>query len=153
MKKVIFMVLFALASAVASAQSIGVRTLFGSEIESIGIGVMGQYEFTDRVRGAVSFDAYIKNKGRSMWDFNVDGHYLFPIVDRLTVYPIGGITYINDNYSKDDHSSTTHRFGINAGAGADYELTEDLSLTAETKFQLVNGFNQAVASIGIVYNF
>ncbi|MFC2264680.1 MAG: porin family protein, partial [Prevotella conceptionensis] len=62
-------------------------------------------------------------------------------------------TYINDNYSKDDHSSTTHRFGINAGAGADYELTEDLSLTAETKFQLVNGFNQAVASIGIVYNF
>ena len=153
MIKVIFMVLFALASTVASAQSIGMRTLFGSEIESIGIGVMGQYEFTDRVRGAVSFDAYIKNKDRSMWDFNVDGHYLFPIVNRLTVYPIGGITYINDNYSKDDYSSTTHRFGINAGAGADYELTEDLSLTAETKFQLVNGFNQAVASIGIVYNF
>ena len=48
------------ASAQAGDKAVGAQLVFGSETNSIGVGVKGQYYFTDQIRGEASFDYFLK---------------------------------------------------------------------------------------------
>ena len=67
MKKLLLLVCAAVMSLSASAQAgdkaLGAQLLFGSKTNNIGLGVKGQYYFTDQIRGEASFDYFLKNKG------------------------------------------------------------------------------------------
>ena len=163
MKKLFLLVCAAVMSLSASAQAgdkaVGAQLVFGSETNSIGFGVKGQYYFTDQIRGEGSFDYFLKNKGISMWDINANVHYLFDVANKVKVYPLAGLGYTNWSYKYEypGHSvieGSDGRLAINLGGGAEYELTKDLSVNAELKYQIVsNNYSQLVLGVGVAYKF
>lgn len=162
MKKLLLLVCAAVMSLSASAQAgdkaLGAQLVFGSETNSIGLGVKGQYYFTDQIRGEASVDYFFKNKGISMWDVNANVHYLFDVADKFKVYPVAGLGYTHWSYKYEYAGvpvieGSDGRLAINLGGGAEYELTKDLSVNAELKYQIVSHYNQLVLGVGVAYKF
>ncbi len=84
MKKVLtlFGLLFVLlgsAHAQKGKQAIGFGLSYGTEIESIGLGIKYQYNITNPIRIEPSFNYFFENDNVSMLDLNVNFHYLFPV--------------------------------------------------------------------------
>lgn len=162
MKKLLLLVCAAVMSLSASAQAgnkaLGAQFVFGSETNNIGLGVKGQYYFTDQLRGEASVDYFFKNKGVSMWDINANVHYLFDVANKVKVYPLAGLGYTNWSYKLEYDNvtlakGTDGRLAVNLGGGAEYELTKDLSVNAELKYQIINNYNQLVLGVGVAYKF
>lgn len=187
MKKLIFTLLIATVSMCAFAQkgqkAVGASLSYGTEIENLGIGIKGQYNFTDALRGELGADYFLKKDGVSMFDVNLNAHYLFTLSDKVKVYPLAGLTYTNwkfdygtddgdDDYNynyddddddllyaprrqkgDDDGGGSTGKFGINLGGGIQYDLTDALFVNGEIKYQIINNFNQLVFGVGIGYKF
>ena len=162
MKKLLLLVCAAAMSLSASAQAgdkaLGAQLVFGSETNNIGLGVKGQYYFTDQLRGEASVDYFFKNKGVSMWDINANVHYLFDVANKVKVYPLAGLGYTNWSYKLEYDNvtlakGTDGRLAVNLGGGAEYELTKDLSVNAELKYQIINNYNQLVLGVGVAYKF
>ena len=166
MKKLFLTFAVALMCVCAQAQvkgdvAAGLNLSYGTEISNIGIGVKGQYNFTDAIRGEVSFDYFLKKDGMKMWDINVNAHYLFPVADKFKVYPLVGLTYANCSISdemkelgvEENGSSSDGRFGVNLGAGASYDITAKIAINFEIKYQIISNYNQAVFGIGAAYQY
>ena len=162
MKKLLLLVCAAVMSLSASAQAgdkaLGAQLVFGSETNNIGLGVKGQYYFTDQLRGEASVDYFFKNKGVSMWDINANVHYLFDVADKFKVYPLAGLGYTNWSYKLEYDNvtlakGTDGRLAVNLGGGAEYALTDNVSVNAEAKWQIVNNYNQLVLGVGVAYKF
>ena len=162
MKKLLLLVCAVVMSLSASAQAgdkaLGAQLVFGSETNSIGLGVKGQYYFTDQLRGEASVDYFFKNKGVSMWDINANVHYLFDVANKVKVYPLAGLGYTNWSYKLEYDNvtlakGTDGRLAVNLGGGAEYELTKDLSVNAELKYQIISNYNQLVLGVGVAYKF
>ena len=154
------------ASAQAGDKALGAQLVFGSETNSFGLGVKGQYYFTDQIRGEGSFDYFFKNKGVSMWDINANVHYLFDVANKVKVYPLAGLGYTNWSYTNDvivieengnkrttEFKGSNGRLAVNLGGGAEYALTDNVSVNAEAKWQIVNNYNQLVLGVGVAYKF
>ena len=162
MKKLLLLVCAAVMSLSASAQAgdkaLGAQLVFGSETNSLGFGVKGQYYFTDHIRGEGSFDYFLKNKGISMWDINANVHYLFDVANKVKVYPLAGLGYTNWSYKYEYAGNTINegsdgRLAINLGGGVEYELTKNLNVNAEAKYQIISNYNQLVLGVGVAYKF
>ena len=162
MKKLLLLVCAAVMSLSASAQAgdkaLGAQLVFGSETNNIGLGVKGQYYFTDQLRGEASVDYFFKNKGVSMWDINATVHYLFDVANKVKVYPLAGLGYTNWSYKYEFPGlpvveGSDGRLAVNLGGGAEYELTKDLSVNAELKYQIISNYNQLVLGVGVACKF
>ena len=162
MKKLLLLVCAAVMSLSASAQAgdkaLGAQLVFGSETNNIGLGVKGQYYFTDQLRGEASVDYFFKNKGVSMWDITANVHYLFDVADKFKVYPLAGLGYTNWSYKYEFPGlpvveGSDGRLAVNLGGGAEYELTKDLSVNAELKYQIISNYNQLVLGVGVACKF
>ena len=169
MKKLLLLVCAAVMSLSASAQAgdkaLGAQLVFGSKTNSIGLGVKGQYYFTDQIRGEASFDYFFKNQGISMWDINANVHYLFDVANKVKVYPLAGLGYTNWSHTNDviviengneritKNKSSDGRLAINLGGGVEYELTKDLSVNAELKYQIISNYSQLALGVGVAYKF
>ena len=129
----------------------GGNLLFGTEINSVGLGVKFQYGIIENLRAEASFNYYFKNKGYHMWDLNANAHYLFPIANKFRAYPLAGFTIVNKGYSDIDESIT--RLGLNLGGGVEYDVRPDFKLNAEFKYSIVSTIDQAVFSLGAAYKF
>ena len=162
MKKLLLLVCAAVMSLSASAQAgdkaLGAQFVFGSETNNIGLGVKGQYYFTDQLRGEASVDYFFKNKGVSMWDINANVHYLFDVANKVKVYPLAGLGYTNWSYKYEFPGlpvveGSDGRLAVNLGGGAEYELTKDLSVNADLKYQIISNYNQLVLGVGVACKF
>ena len=162
MKKLLLLVCAAVMSLSASAQAgdkaLGAQLLFGSKTNNIGLGVKGQYYFTDQIRGEASFDYFLKNQGVSMWDINANVHYLFDVADKFKVYPLAGLGYTNWSYKYEYAGApvvegSDGRLAVNLGGGVEYELTKNLNVNAEAKYQIISNYNQLVLGVGVAYKF
>ena len=162
MKKLLLLVCAAVMSLSASAQAgdkaLGAQLVFGSETNNIGLGVKGQYYFTDQLRGEASVDYFFKSKGVSMWDINANVHYLFDVANKVKVYPLAGLGYTNWSYKYEFPGlpvveGSDGRLAVNLGGGAEYELTKDLSVNAELKYQIISNYNQLVLGVGVACKF
>jgi outer membrane protein X len=95
-----------------------------------------------------------------MWDVSVNAHYLFPIADKLTVYPLAGLGILRTTVSVPDYgfgigggSASDSEFGFNLGGGLDYKLTETLTGNVELKYKIHDHWNRLLLSVGIAYKF
>ena len=84
MKKVLILcgllfVLLGSAHAQKGKLAIGFGLSYGTEIESIGLGINYQYNITNPLRIEPSFNYFFDNANVSMLDLNVNFHYLFPV--------------------------------------------------------------------------
>lgn len=163
MKKYFLTLCVALVSMCAFAQkgqkAVGLNLSYGTEISNLGIGAKGQYNFTDAIRVEASFDYFLKKDDLSMWDVNVNAHYLFPVKD-LKIYPLVGLTYTNwkDSFDywdgiKDYYDDSEGKFGVNLGGGVQYDINDNWAVNFEMKYQIIGDFDQAVFGFGVAYKF
>ncbi|GAA6464172.1 outer membrane protein [Bacteroides thetaiotaomicron] len=173
MKKifVLFIVFFLTLScsyAQKGKQAIGFGLSYGTEIESIGLGIKYQYNITNPIRIEPSLNYFFENDNVSMLDVNVNFHYLFAVSGSVKLYPLFGLTLSNwmfDGYDLDldwdgDHlhfddggNHNECRFGINLGAGAEFALPRNWAMNFEFRYQLVSDFDQGIINIGAAYRF
>ena len=153
MKK--FIVLFSMmcvimgsAFAQKGIQTAGVHLSYGTEIESFGIGVKYQYNITNNIRLEPSMNYFFEKNGIDMFDINANAHYLFPMASNVRVYPLAGLTF-----ARWDLGKVTTRLGVNIGGGAEMDITDDLILNFELKYQTVSDLDQAIFNVGVAYIF
>jgi outer membrane protein X len=136
-------------SAMAQRQgdkAVGFNVSYGTEIENIGVGVKGQYMFSENVRGEASFDYFFEKNDINMWDVNANFHYLVPIADKAKFYPIVGLGLTSWYATATD---ATMKLCINLGGGLQYKIADDLAIGAEAKYQIINHHNQLVVGVGV----
>ena len=138
-------------------QAIGFGLSYGTEIESIGLGLKYQYNITNPIRLEPSLNYFIENDNVSMLDVNMNLHYLCP-VGRSVKFDLGDgfdIDVDGDHIhiDKDDDHHNECRVGVNIGGGADFVLTSNWIMNFELRYQLVSDFDQAVFNLGFAYRF
>ena len=74
----------------------------------------------------------------------MNGHYLFPINQKLTLYPVVGVEAGLGNASG--------YIGANFGGGAQLELTNNIFLTTELT-ELISNFSTGRLTVGMHYRF
>lgn len=172
MKKLLFLagLLFTLVGssyAQKGRQAIGFGMSYGTEIESVGIGIKYQYNITNPIRLEPSLNYFFENDNVSMLDLNMNFHYLCPVGRSVKLYPLVGLTFANwmfdfgdINIDWDDHhvdiDDDHHnecRVGMNIGGGVDFALASSWKMNFEFRYQLVSDFDQAVFNLGFAYSF
>ena len=137
-------------------QAVGIHMSNGTEIESIGIGFKYQYNITDNIRLEPSLNYFFEKNGVDQFDINANAHYLFPMASNIRVYPLAGLTFARWDFGKIDGSKwfdKVSRLGVNVGGGAEMDITSNLMLNLELKYQFVSDFDQAIFNVGIAYMF
>ncbi|MCL2502799.1 MAG: porin family protein [Bacteroidales bacterium] len=129
----------------------------GSSYTNIGIGAKFQYNVTDPIRLEGSFTYFLKKDYVTQWDFSVNGHYLFPVADQITVYPLAGLGVYGTKWSIDwglgNTSASNTDVCVNLGGGVDFKLTDQLILNAELKYKIVNNWSRLMLSAGVAFRF
>lgn len=123
----------------------------GASLTNFGIGAKFRYHVTSPIRVEADLDYWLKAKECDVLDFSVNAHYLFKVTDKINVYPVVGLgfAHIGSFISYDD--SSLNRMLINVGVGADYSLTDKISVGAEIKFQYIKDFNRIPFKVGVTY--
>lgn len=162
MKKLFVICLMAFIGLGVSAQSkgemaAGLNLAYGTSdgINNLGIGAKFQYNFTDALRIEPSANYFFRNNFISLWEANVNAHWIFKFVDdKLGVYPIAGVTVLGYKASYLGYSTPTYtRFGANVGAGAQYWITDHIGVNADIKYSIVADIDRPVFAVGAVYKF
>lgn len=151
MKKCIFLALAAMVALLpASAKEKPTfdpnqAATFGAHISAgygIALGVQAQYNLDEpirlegRVATTLAHFPYII--------FGVNGHYLFPINEKLTLYPVVGVEAGLGN--------APGYIGANFGGGAQLELTDNIFLTTELT-ELISRASAGRLTVGMHYRF
>lgn len=129
----------------------GANLVYGSKIENIGLGAKFQYTVIDHVRAEVGFNYFFKKHHQSMWDVNLNAHYLINVYqDRVLLYPIAGLSFasVENEFDKD-----INRIGLNLGAGAQYMLNDNVGVTLEYRHSIMKDIDQGVIGLGVNYKF
>jgi outer membrane protein X len=142
----------------------------GDSFTNFGIGGKFQYNVTNPLRLEGSFTYFLPKKegvadlaeiSLSMWDLSVNGHWLFPVADKVTVYPLAGLGILGTSSSAKidlggldyNGSGSSTEVGLNLGGGIDLKLTDELILNAELKYKIVSTWSRLLVSVGIAYKF
>lgn len=146
----ISMMFFIMGSAFAQKgiQAFGVNLGYGSEIESASIGVKYQYNITNNIRLEPSANYFFEKRGIDMFDFNANAHYLIPTENNIRLYPLAGLTFTRWDFGK-----VANRLGLNIGGGADFDVSDNLFVNFELKYQIIKDLDQAVFNVGLTYMF
>lgn len=126
---------------------------YGTEIESPGLGIKYQYNITNPIRLEPSINYFFENDNVSMLDVNLNFHYLFPVAQSVKLYPLIGVSLSNWMFDWGWEDDNECRFGVNLGAGAEFQLPKHWAMNLEFRYQLVDDFDQAVFNIGAAYKF
>ncbi len=162
MKKIMIILAVALGFAASAkaqddskmAAGINLNVGVGDSYTNYGFGVKYQYKFAKHWRGEASFNYFLKKDYVSMWDINLDAHYLIP-VKKVTIYPLAGLTLRGAKASVMGFSNTDTNFGVNYGAGIDLPVADHFKLNLEVKGVTTGGGwgTRGVFSIGAAYCF
>jgi outer membrane protein X len=136
-------------------KGIGAHLSYGTEIEMVGLGLKFQYNITDNIRLEPSMNYFFKNEGINQFDVNANAHYLFPMSSNIRIYPLAGLTFARWNFDSEFEmfSNDVTRLGVNLGGGAEMDITSNLLINCELKYQFVSDLDQAIFNIGIAYIF
>ena len=157
MKKIFALVcLLMLGIGVGSAQvhqgetAAGVKLVYGSEIESLGLGAHFQYGILDQLRGEVGFNYFFEHNHLTWWDVNLNAHYLVALKnDQFYIYPLAGLNY---TMTKAGDIESNH-VGLNLGAGLEYEFNEHWGANFEYRHTIIRKVDQGVIGVGLNYKF
>lgn len=155
------MALFVIMSVGAMAQqkgdmAVGGHLAFGTgeSYSNMGVGARFQWNAADKIRLEPSFTFFLKKDFVSMWDISANVHYLFPMSDKLILYPSAGIGMMGvtvDILGLTTYSSS--EVNLNVGGGVEFRLTEALSLIGELKYNIAGNWNHATLFAGVAYRF
>ncbi len=161
MKKIFtFVCLLMLGMGLAQAQvqqgqtAVGANLVYGSEIESLGLGARFQYGIIDHLRAEVGFNGFFAHKHTTWWDVNLNAHYLLGLWNQqLYFYPLVGLNYTMTKVKIDNVSDEENHVGMNVGAGVEYELTDHFGVNLEYRHTIIRKVDQGVIGLGVNYKF
>lgn len=130
-------------------------TYDGGSFNNYAIGAKFQYSLTDKIRLEPALNYYLEKDNVSMWDAMVNAHYLFPMLEsKVNVYPLAGVGMYGVKVDLGAHgSSSDSELAINVGGGAEYKLTDKISVGAEVKYVIVSDFGHIGINLGATYAF
>ena len=162
----------------AAGLNLGVAPFVGNGVSTtnFGLGAKFQYNVSDPVRLEADIDYWFKSQGMGVFDISANAHYLFKLSDKFNLYPVVGIGYgriIGGGSGDDDYdypykirtraghddddyeegNSGVNRFLFNVGIGAEYAVTDKISVGAEFKYQFMKDFGRLPITIGVTYKF
>lgn len=136
----------------------GVTLGVGDGFTNFGPGAKFQYSILKSLRAEGAFTYFLKKDYITMWDLSVNGHWLFPVGDRMTVYPLAGLGILN--YGADlglggwgIRNASTSDFALNLGGGMDLKLTDKLFFHVEAKYKISDVWDRFLLSAGLGYRF
>jgi len=129
----------------------------GQSYSHFGIGAKFLYNVTAPIRLAGEFDYFPKQNLMSWWDLSVYGHYLFPVADKIALYPSVGLGMVGVSVNLNlgpygNYSESTSDFAFSLGGGGDYELSSKLMLNLEVRCKIINSTRINIAA-GVAYKF
>ncbi len=146
--------------------AVGINGLYGTQIKSFAVGAKVQYDITSHFRAEDAFNYFFKKDGVSMWENNVNVHYLFYLGEKFRIYPLAGFTIVGtkidtksavpaeyQQYIGDAGKSSKTYFGGNVGGGIEYLITPHLAVGVEGKYSIVKDVDQGVFGLGVTYKF
>ena len=147
----------------------------GFKVNNFGLSAKLQYNFTDAFRGELLTGYDFKDKEIGMFHVSGNFHYLINVGEKMKIYPIVGVGYAHMDYGlwgdisdsfydfDDDYgyydgdydsgSASKNKLLVNAGLGAEYAITDHLSVGIEAKFQYIKDFKRLPISLGFTYKF
>lgn len=125
----------------------------GDGLTNFGAGVKFQWNVIDRLRLEPSFNYFFKKDFVSMWDFNANVHYLFPVSSKVSLYPLAGLSVLGAKASVMGFSSSATEIGANLGGGVDFNLTKNWVLNVEAKYKISGEWSRFVGLVGVGYKF
>ena len=130
--------------------AVGANLVYGSEIESLGLGARFQYGILDQVRAEVGFNYFFEKDHVNWWDVNINAHYLVGLWnEQLYIYPLAGVNYTMAKCGDDEENHV----GLNVGAGVEFEFNEHFGANLEFRHTIVRKVDQAVVGLGLNYKF
>lgn len=151
MKKQLFLIAvvgFLFAAGTASAQKIGVLLGYGTEVESIGAGVNGEFNINSKVAIAPSLIFWFP-ENYNWWEVNVNAHYYFTTSGSADFYGIGGINLATIK-SEIDGADGESEVGLNLGAGVNFNIGKSWEPFTEAKF-VIGDADQLALLFGIKF--
>ncbi len=143
MKKTTILLAFTLAlllsvSTTFAQSRVGGGLAYGTEVESLGIGINGEFSATDKINIAPSFIYYFGDDNVSWWEVNGNINYIFS-ESSATVYGITGLnlTGITVDLGPFGDASDTE-VGLNIGIGSNFDTGGSIMPFAEAKYVLGN---------------
>ena len=135
--------------------AVGANLMYGSEIESMGIGPRFQYGILDQLRAEVGFNYFFEHDHTTWWEVNLNAHYLLAIrSNQLYFYPLVGLNYTMTKVKfPDAPSDEENHVGLNVGAGIEYEFTEHFGAIVEYRHTIVRKVDQGIIGLGVNYKF
>jgi outer membrane protein X len=137
------------------AAGAGLTLGMGDRFTNYGLGAKFQYSVLDALRLEGAFTYFLKKDYTTMWDLSVNGHWLFPVGDKMTVYPLAGLGILN--YGIDlglgGLGASTSDFAFNLGGGLDLKLTDQLIFNVEAKYKISDYWDRMLLSAGLAYRF
>jgi outer membrane protein X len=131
----------------------------GDGFTNYGIGASFRYHVLKPLRLEGAFTYFLKKDYTTMWDLSVNGHWLFPLAGKVTIYPLAGVGILNYGYDFDlggwgvKASGSTSDLAFNLGGGIDLKLTDQLVFNAEVKYKISDVWDRLLVSAGVAYRF
>jgi outer membrane protein X len=147
---------FAQAQVHQGETAVGANLVYGTEIESLGLGARFQYGILDQLRAEVGFNGFFAHNHRTWWDVNINAHYLLGLWNnQLYFYPLAGLNYTMTKVSMPGVSSDEeNHIGLNVGAGIEYEINEHFGANFEFRHTIIRkSLDQAIFGVGLNYKF
>ncbi|MEQ8927531.1 MAG: hypothetical protein RLO81_17075 [Fulvivirga sp.] len=153
MKKTFLLALFlTIAVSAMSQRRIGGNLVYGTEIEELGIGVVGEFFFKNDLSISPSFNYYFAEDPLNFWELNVNLNYYFAESGSVSAYALGGLNLarisIDSGVLGPERSDT--ELGLNIGAGANFDVGGSVVPFTELRFVL-SDFDQAVFAFGVKF--
>jgi outer membrane immunogenic protein len=145
------------------SKRIGAQLIYGTDINTLGIGAIAEFPVAERLAISPSFSFYFpKDEGfvkTSAFEINGNLNYTFVEENNILFYGIGGLNYTNYKVKANmaqvnlpNYSSSVGEIGLNLGAGANFEVGKNFLPFAEIKY-IVGGFDRLVLAGGVKFNF
>ncbi|MCK0159982.1 outer membrane protein [Allomuricauda sp. F6463D] len=145
----------------ANAQSetkLGALLAYGTEIESIGIGANAEFPIAEKLTISPALIYYFPKDEAGVsinwFEVNANANYYFLTDGNVDVYGIAGLNYssVKVDYDDsafggflDDYSASDGRFGLNLGAGANFNTGGSITPFAELKYVIIDGGQLVIA--------
>ena len=137
--------------------AVGFNVGYGFDSKNATLGIDYRYNITDAVRLNPAVSYFAKNDGLSAWALDLNVHYLVKINSIFGFYPLAGLDLsfwkFDENVGNIELSDNATRFGANIGLGGEFYLTDNLTLGAEVKYNIIKDFDQAMLGFRIGYAF
>ena len=136
----------------------GAGFAFGTFSEAgLGLQLNSHVEITEEWEGSFSFTYFFAEENFSIWMLDFDAHYVFDGGDGFYYWPQAGINITSISVDIPaippffpGSNSTASEFGLSIGGGAEYELSEQISLVGGIKF-VISDADQLVFNATALY--